>query len=432
MEDINHSLGILSRIVLNYEKEFITNFQRIPLYNDEPKIFAYTAEYRSKYKNKNIASGFSFNKNKALIRVFGESIERFCLDNYKSKSLVVSSIKKLKAPYLDPFQVTPFSPNQLKKRSFRKFKYNNHSRFNWIQGISIAQKKNLLVPAQLVCFNYAYLKGESTILLPISTGTAAGISIQSAVYRGICEIIERDAFMIAYLNKIPSPRLNLDSIHNKIISNILNIFKRYRLTLVVSDVTTDIPIPAFVAIILDKTGFGPAVSVGLKAGFDIEETIIGAIEESVMTRSWIRDKYIYTNPNYKRQNIISSIQDRAHFWFPVETIKYLDFWIHSKSKNIEKIAPNDLNSREDRLNKAVKLLKTKHMDVIYVDITYDKIKRYDFAVVKVIIPQLHPLYLDERYPYLGGNRLYEAPVKMGFFKKPKNEEELNKTPHPFL
>jgi ribosomal protein S12 methylthiotransferase accessory factor len=55
-----------------------------------------------------------------------------------------------------------------------------------------------------------------------------------------------------------------------------------------------------------------------------------------------------------------------------------------------------------------------------------------FRVVKVVIPNLHPLYLDEKHPYLGGKRLYDVPVKLGFLKNPRKEDEFNKISHPFL
>jgi len=77
-------------------------------------------------------------------------------------------------------------------------------------------------------------------------------------------------------------------------------------------------------------------------------------------------------------------------------------------------------------------LGSKEYDVIYVDITAPKIGKYGVKVVKVIIPQLQPLHLDEKYPYLSFRRLYEAPVDMGVLTRAKTFNELNKIPHPFL
>lgn len=84
------------------------------------------------------------------------------------------------------------------------------------------------------------------------------------------------------------------------------------------------------------------------------------------------------------------------------------------------------------LAKGTALKTINDIDVVYADITHPKIKKHGIVVVKVFIPKLQPLYLDEHYPYLGGNRLYEVPVQLGFLKVPNQEFQLNKIPHPFL
>jgi len=172
------------------------------------------------------------------------------------------------------------------------------------------------------------------------------------------------------------------------------------------------------------------VSVGLKAGFEVKDTIIGAIEESLMGRSWTRDKFIYLSPDYKHKKTIQNLEDRARFWFSVDMIKKLKFWI--ENKNIKEFVPDQLNIAENKLERAITLLEKNKMEIIYVDITHKTIKENGFCVVRTIIPQLHPFYLDERFPYLGGSRIYEVPVKMKFFRKTKRESQLNNTPHPFL
>ncbi len=77
-------------------------------------------------------------------------------------------------------------------------------------------------------------------------------------------------------------------------------------------------------------------------------------------------------------------------------------------------------------------MKDKNIEAVYVDITDKEIRKYGFVVVKVVIPQLQPLYLDERYAYLEEKRLRDAPIKMGLLKYSKTKNKFNKIPHPFL
>lgn len=418
---------------VNDNPAIIKKIFKVISYNDEPKLYSYGIYFKSKYndgENEDTlasASGISFDKTKALLRVLGETIERYSLGGISDEKFIYNSFNELKALSklaINPATLIAFSD---KKRYVSNL---NKKDLHWVEGKSLTSKKEILVPAQLIYAPYLHQDSEPLIRFSISTGAAAGETLNDALYRGICEIIERDAFMIVYLNKVPSPQINLSSIGDRNIKQIINTLKRYKLEPIVLDLTTDLKIPVFAAITLDKTGLGPAVSVGLKAGFDIKETIVGAVEESLMMRSWIRDKFIYTNPKYKRGKEVITIEDRAHFWFPVSSIKYLDFWL--KNENFKKINMKMADVPADKLEEALKLLKMNRMETIYLDITDKEIKRYGFVVVKVIIPQLHPLYLDERYPYLGGDRLYNMPVKMGILEKPNKKNQLNKIPHPFL
>lgn len=429
-KSLDNSLEKAAKFIYK-SKNFITNISKSPFYNDEPKIFAYLGTYKSKNKqNIDVSCGFSFNRKVALMKVLGEGLERFCLERYKPKIVFIGSVQDIKIDHLDPSDICAFSKRQLKRRTFRKFRFNSKSIFKWTKGFSLMKEKSVLIPAQLVSFDYALTENEPTILSPLSTGAAAGLTLEDAIYRGICEVVERDSFMISYLNKLSSPQVHLQSIKDIRMQEIFYKLKRYRLEAVVLDITTDLNIPAFVALALDRTGLGPAVSVGLRAGFNIKETIIGAIEESLMTRSWIRDKFIYLDPDYRRRKIFDSLEDRARFWFSTNMINKLGFWL--ENNNVKKFTVEELNFTENKLNKAITLIGKNRMEVIYVDITHETMKKNGFWVIKTIISQLHPLYLDERYPYFGGRRLYEVPIKMNFFKKMKRERQLNNIPHPFL
>lgn len=411
------------------ENTIINGIYRDPQYNDEPKIFNYGIRYKNTRKdNLNIASGFSFNKQLALVRVLGEALERYSLDIYKPKIVAKGSIAKIskQGQYLEPLRVSPFSIKQLKQKKNSKFIIRNSSKFSWSEAVFLNKNKKILIPSQLISFNHSLIDGEPEIMPINSTGTAFGLTFDEALYRALCEAIERDAFMINYLNKIPSPRIDLKSLNDVDLNKIIDILERYKLEVFVFDLTTDIEIPVFEALVLDRTGLGPAVSLGLKAGWETKNCIIGAIEESLMTRSWIRDNSFHINPGPKKVEEIENIEQRAFLWFPTQMIEQLDFWL--KNKNIAKVDTEKKSG--NKLEKTLRLLIDNGMTIIYKDITPNVIKNAGFFVIRTLIPELQPLYLNEKYKFLGNKRLYNVPLKLGFTKK--NESDLNKVPHPFL
>lgn len=425
-----------ARFILENPK-IIEQIYRVPLYNDDPKTYQYICILRDRFKSKDsVAGGTSFDKKRALLKVIGETIERYTLSindhaklrNKKTYNALLKSGRKV----INPQKFISFSDEQLKRFRFPNKESLGNIPFRWTEAKSLTSNhKKCLIPAQLVFAPYLHEKSEWLLRLPSSNGTAAGQSVEDALYRSICEVVERDAFMIHYLNKLKSPKFDLNSIKDIHIREIINQLRRYNLNLCLLDLTTDIMISVVGAIIIDKSGKGPAICLGLKAGLDLRENIVGAIEEALMVRSWIRDEFAYRNPDYKRSKIIQKVEDRANFWFSREKIKLLNFWLNNKAiKKFRK--PGKHQIIKNRLKKVARLLKLNNLEVYYVDITTNQIKKYGFRVVKVLIPDLQPLFLDENYRYLGANRLYQVPVKMGFLKNPVSLEKLNKIPHPLL
>jgi len=438
---VNNSLDLFKRIkkavkIIGKKYSIVRNLYEVSRYNDEPKLFQYSAELYdtcnlsdSRESVDKFAGGASFSQEKAIIKSLGEAFERHCLAIFKKSQFIKTSACELGDKAINLFSIVNFSRRQLSNKNFKLFNFTADTQFNWVKGYSITQHKPLFIPAQLIYVPYNCCDDDKIIRFPITTGAANGGSLEEAIYKGICEVVERDAFMITYLNKLPREKINLTN--NKKFSYIYNLFKRYSLELFVFDITTDIEIPSFLAVIVDYTGVGPAICLGLKASLDPNEGIIGAIEEAQHARPWIRD-LMSRNQTIKNKTPFS-LEERGLFWADKKMIKHLNFLVKNKLiKDVSKI-PNHFSSRNSKnFNTVFKILKKHSLEAVFVDVTTSQINKIGFKVVKVIIPQLQPLYLDEDFKYFGGRRLYSIPRVLGYTKAKTKEEDLNKIPHPFL
>ena len=95
---------------------------------------------------------------------------------------------------------TPFSPDQLAQPNFKKFRVTPKSRLNWVKGYSLTRKKTVLVPASVVFSDYARESHQPILLMKISNGAACGPDKNFAIYRGLCEVAERDSYMNCFIN----------------------------------------------------------------------------------------------------------------------------------------------------------------------------------------------------------------------------------------
>lgn len=400
-------------------------------YNDEPKIFSFGCLLKSTDKliNKssfdNTAGGSSFVRKKSLLKALGEAFERYSIA-MQPKNLIWDSYKHLRKKAINPNKFVSFSGSQ----NISEFKtYNDdNSKLNWITAFSFIRKRAVFIPAQLIFVPYRFNPEEPIIRFPITTGAACYSSLKGAILRGLLEVIERDAFMISYLNKLSPNIINIRNSQNKTFKKISSLIERYNFEFYVLDISTDVPVYSILAIIIDKTGLGPAVSLGMKSDLNVNDAIIGAIEEAFRGRFWIRDimtreKLKNIKEIKKKKRYISDLKERGLFWSRVQMIDKIKFFFRGK-----KIPVENLPVKTKNLNTLLEWFKKENIEVLSVNVTPSGLKNKQIYVAKVLVPEFQPLYLDESFPYWEGRRLREVPKKLGFdFLK-----EINKFPHPFL
>ncbi len=407
-------------------KDIIKDIYEDPRYNDEPKIYSFSA----KLKNKENAGGASLiSKKKALMRTLGESIERHNLGIYKQKRIIYKCYEDLRNEAVNPENFVHFSENRsnLKVRPYTSQK----DKINWIRGISLTQHKKIFIPAQVVFVPYNNFNAKEPIInLPISTGAATFTSLKKTLLRGLLEVCERDSFMISYLNKLTRNIIDISRSNDKEFAEINSIIKRYNLELYIIDISSEVPIYSILSILIDRTGLGPAVSLGMKANLRIKKAILGAFEESVHSRTWFREEMIRRaeavkkTSNKPRKELIRGLAERGMFWSDIDKVDKISFFLEGKKISIEKLPKKKKNDSSSLLS----WFRKNKLDVLAVNLTPPSQKKKNIYTVKTIIPKFQPLYLDERFPSWQGKRLRKVPLLL----KLKPLKEPYKFPHPFL
>ena len=421
------------------KNNLLYSFGRIFQYSDEPKFFQYFSQLidsqNSKTAAHGTASGFSFFSQKlAVLKCLLEALERYALKNYDKETLTFSTSDKLRKQCLNISEVSSFSDKQ--RRANSNLQLNINGPFNWVLGKKLPGLEDTYIPAQLVYLSYRRKLGEGLIRMPISTGAASGTAYSAAIYRGICEIIERDAFMITYLNKLQRHRVPLEKSTNKDIQKILTIAKDYKLDVYTYDITTDLGIYTFLSVVRDSTGLAAALSTGLKSSLKPTEALIGSLQEAFHPRTWLRREKDNFKGNKSELHKPYELSTRGVLWSTPGAVEEIGFLLHSmkETKNIDDYKDKSKKTSFENLQKIIEMINSLGYASYFVDITPNLpgIKKSPIKVVMAVIPELQPLYLDERYPYHGGSRLYSVPVKLGYLKTLNKENTLNSFPHPFL
>jgi ribosomal protein S12 methylthiotransferase accessory factor len=382
-----------------------------------------------------------FDKRKAFLKLFGESVERYSLCFYNPEIYEDGSYAKMREKNsINIFSVAGISED-VRRRGVSDFELNfdEKSLFRWVPGRSLTQEKKIWIPIQLVSFyqwfndNY---KREPLIIPSVSTGAAAHSSLDRALVNGILEIIERDAFMIYWVNTITPERIDENSIEDERIKHILKLCKRYRVDIHLCYLKTDVPTHTVLAVAKDATDKGPHIAVGANSDNDIAEAILGALYEALDVRIFVRKKIdtLYDGqeiPNISFEKSFLDRDARVLYWALDKSLaKEISFMISGKKLKLSEIPHYEIfNNDYLYLKYLLDYFKSNNYEVSFVDITTPPSirKKLGVTVASLVIPEFQPLHLLESIPCFGGNRLSDIPKKLGL----QTSGKINTTPHPF-
>lgn len=397
-------------------QRIIKTVEKLNQYYDEPKIHYYSARKFS--KSGESATGLSFESPElALLRCAGEAVERNVLLDISHQKLRRSAYDELK-------KEGALDPNTLNENLLDI----SNTPLSWIRGYEGTDtNKPIWIPAQTVFLSNIFRKNEPFLLPSITTGAAGGFDHESTLLRALYEAVERDSFMCVYLTKSKPRKIRLNSIRSKKIQNIISYLSRYQLKPHLFDITSDTQIPAYLVVLMDHSGLGPQFTISSKADINIEGVICGALEESMLTRQWIRKIVTKQFPlPVKIQKKLIGFDDRAKYWLPKHMIKHLDFLLTIPETTHTPIIKKP-QSFSLELKAAAAYLKNAGYSLFFCPIDHSLCRTLDYLVYKAVIPGLQPLYIHEDTSVHFKKRLQKASQFFG-----KKNYLLNTVPHPFL
>jgi ribosomal protein S12 methylthiotransferase accessory factor len=365
----------------------------------------------------------------------GEAIERYCSSIYYPDELLIGSYRALsgRTRALAPGEMAIFHPEQRQQIGYTWF--TEDTVLCWLGGSSITRNQPVLIPACLTFVPYHPFwteRGEKTIGPSITTGQAAASSYRDAVLRGIYEIVERDAFMITWLNRLSVPRIAIDS-STKVAEIFYSSLARPNLRYTLHSLATDLGIPSVLCVLVDTQCDPAMVCTGGASHLSAEMAAIKALVEAVQTREWAR----YMGHRRKPFIIESDYSNLDDFDKHVLLYAYGDM---SSAVEFLTDAPTACSFSDlpdcstgtvaGDLCRVKMLIESSGYEVLVVDLTREDVGQAGFRVVKVFIPGMQQIEGDHTHRLLAGHRLFEVPPKLGY-PAASNVSEFNRDPHPY-
>jgi len=394
---------------------FDMGFAFLTKYPDAPLLEICIGRFR---ETRGIGIGFDIERADSFGKALSEVIERALWQDNEA----YWKPRSFKAPLSSArgaIQLEYLSGYSHAERRAKKCEYADDSEFLWTEARKLDTMERVYVPTQMISGKYARENhAEPRLREPNSNGLATAGSFEEAAYRGLSELIERDSFMITYLNRITPPRIDPDSILNPTSRTLLADLKRFGLENDLMLFPTDMPLTVVCSIIRDPSGVGPALTLGMKAHHDPEQAVRGALIENL--GSWTLARYTETFLKPLPQEPWDSLQ-RTAFWGKSENSQKLS-WL---SAGAYISLPAQASSVRDIASLARAAARNGCASAA-IAMSPRSLQKLGIHSVCVISPEMQPMNLNSDTLYNGGARLQDVPRKLGLpvAKEPPNY------PHP--
>lgn len=411
----------------------------IPVEPGEPKVFNASVKMadiscynpRPCYDNN---GGSGLTRRQARAAAVGEGLERYCCAAYHASDLICGTVAELSGnhPIRAPADFALFHPEQPGKLACP----GETTPVAWTWGWSLTHSRATLIPACLVympyfpCFRDC---GEQVAGPAFSTGLACAGSLKQAALRGAYELLERDAFMVTWCNRLPVPQVDVES-HPDLRSLYRDRLQRDGLRYVVLRTTTDIAVASFLCLLIDEMRTPPMISAGGAASLDPVDAVRKAMLEAVQTREWAKflggQSRVFTfAPDFSD---IRDFEDHVRLYAYGDMLHAVEFLLDTSSDRLTDCwESHSTGDDEADLERVVGIIADAGLETIALDLTTRDVAQSGFWVTRTMVPELQPLDADYLHRFLGGTRLYEAPVRMGYGTHPSRIETVNPHPHPY-
>lgn len=337
-----------------------------------------TISIRPKNKSLCTSSGKGTTLEQAFVSAAMESLEFFHAENL-NLDCFVATYDELQLKY----QMINLNHFLLRKYSL----FHPQLRIKWLMGFDIVNQKEVPVPFEIITMDFHAInaKGNIPYFQTGSNGLASGNHLLEAIISAIYEIIERDAITINKIKEQNGYKLEniiTETIPYEKVQLLLEQFQKAKIFAVIFNLTLDLKVPTFGALIYDEQSKNIGSFSGYGTHLNPEIAMLRALTEAAQNRcvyiSGARDN-IFSHDVLKSKNS-AGITPNKKSGIDIMAYNFVD--------------ESDPISFESDLKKIIyKLQDIQLTQIIVVDLTMPE---FNLPVVKVVIPGLEG-YISELY-----------------------------------
>lgn len=383
-------------------------------------------------------SGKGMDRQRALVSTLGEACERYGATAWSAEWVQRRRIDELEGDVVSPADLVLFADDQYDELGFARFE--PAAELGWITGRDMSTGARVNVPAVEALLGYE--GSDADRLYPsTSNGLAAGTSFNHAVLGGALEVIERDAFLVSWFNRLGGSRVDPFSVENDTVRTLAEGYRRRCVSLELYRLPTDVAgTSVYVAIGVQTSdvavGPGPAAVVGLGADLDDAAAAAKAVLEVGQVRPALKARLVEPLTRERRARLVADpaqveqLDDHDLLYSHPDTLGWLSFWRDQDPTPWRPAGAATPVSSTDRLACLAGALADAGHRLVGCDLTPPELAVLGVHVARAVIPGFQPIHFGAKEARLGGPRLYDLPQQLGLRATRAARADLNPLPHP--
>ena len=385
-----------------------------------------------------------------------EAIERYAGSRPRGKRTTVqASYNQLirdGQPALDPTILGLHTPEQYAQHKQdhacrQLIPYHHDLLCRWVWGYSFQRQAPLLIPEHSAYYSVPASTDNPVFAFEISNGCALGNCQEEAIFHGMLEVAERDAFLLTWYARLQVPRLDLRSLDDPTIRLLIEHLEYHSgYTIRAFNITLDHAIPCICLLCVDEQNRTETPKAFVAAGSHPhpEQAMLKALREFSMFLAFPRRLNQQNRAEalmlLADSNLVRKMDQHPLVYYLPEAFERLDFLYHTPRQQTFQEGFRDfyahpsecLDLRED-LEALIDYYGKRGIDTMVVDQTAPEHRACGLHCVKVLMPGMIPMTFGQYNRRVTGfERLHQLPYTLGYQDHPLTEAEINPFPHPFF
>lgn len=360
-------------------------------------------------------SGKGLSHVQALIGAVGEAVERYSASFAGARTIVRATARELTGAVVAPSSLALYSEAQRAEAGFPFARVDRGTMMDWALGRWLDTGEPVRVPALVAYYDYPAAPEEQFCQVT-SNGLAAGATVEDASLAALLELVERDAYTITWIARLPATRVLLDE---SVGAGAREVARRLAGEsggrVVVYSLDVGLGVPTMMCVVFGDGARWPGASIAISSHLRPRLAIEKAILEQAQAGYYHRRLLEEGRAIPRAASDVHTLVDHALYYFPKERARAFDFLDRGGE-----LAARDLEEPLDAsLGELGRRVSSAGLRAVIVDVTSPDLRPTPFRVVRALGPNFQQIHFGHRLARLGNPRLLARMTR-----------EPNPDPHP--